>query len=591
MFPAFDVATVRTAEEQLLAAQDSEDQLMQLAASAVADVAAIMLAEYAHSLADGDVLILVGPGGNGGDGLYAGASLALRGLEVSALIVGDDGAAHERALATFRTAGGTVLDADCNPRQEAFEHTLIVDAIAGLASARGLNAKARDVMDVVRFAHRPVLAVDMPTGVDATTGECAENHVVADVTVTFGGLKPGHLVAPECGEILIADLRLPGSEESFLQKLTAEEFHSLVGHYSHLPTVDAPYDWSNLTSGRSGATELPVWFQFTRETYTTIHGVEPGIRDDKYTGGVVTIAAGSKAYPGAGVLAVAGAVRATCAMVRAITDRSEDIIARFPEVVLSPSLTDAGRTQAICLGSGRGTDDAAREELNFALSQPVPLVLDADALTLLSEDSTLRKALSERGTPAVITPHTGEFERLYTAVFGNTDGTALLERVRRLAAELQVTVLLKGRITIICGPDGYVTTHNAGNSFAATPGSGDVLAGLVGAFVAKLHADDLTRAAGYSLSLDRDYSPTFEDLEHARLAAVTAATFEAVHVHAQAAALAANTPDGQGPVSALGIAEALPRAIARINTQVRTARHRHGFPPHHQQNQVSHDHE
>lgn len=585
MFPAYSVEDIRRAESELLRAEESEDQLMQVAASAVADVAAVMHAAHSPRLSsNGDVLILVGPGGNGGDGLYAGAALALRGLSVSALLVADDRTAHPRALDTFRAAGGTVLSPDDNPRLAALEHTLIIDAIAGLGSARPLGTAAHDVMKTAAFTTQPILAIDMPTGIDADSGERAERYVTADVTVTFGGLKTGQLVAPECGEILIADLALPGTERGFgsiLAGTSGTDFQP-QGLFEYLPTIQAPFDWSHLTNtlpsapGKNIFSAAPFCIVSTRETYTSINGVEPGIRDDKYTGGVTTVVAGSDTYPGAGVLAVAGAVRATAAMVRAVSSQPEHVIQRFPEVVLHRSLADAGRAQALVIGPGRGTDEAARKELELALGQPVPIVVDADALTLLAEYADLRELLAQRGTPAVLTPHAGEFARLYDAVFGqaagaddadDTDDTvSLAQRIRRLAAQLGVVVVYKGRITCVCSPDGFFVASNAGTSFAATPGSGDVLAGLIGAFVAQLHADDLARAQSYSLYTEEPAEFSITDLDSARSSAVSAAVSKAVDVHAYAAAVAATTPDGMGPTSALRIAEAIPQAIAKINS-------------------------
>ncbi|QNE90383.1 NAD(P)H-hydrate epimerase [Corynebacterium incognita] len=579
MFPAYSVEDIRRAEAALLRAEESEDQLMQVAASAVADVARVMHAAHSPRLpSNGDVLILAGPGGNGGDGLYAGAALALRGLSVSALLVADDGTAHPRALDTFRAAGGTVLSPDDNPRLAALEHALIIDAIAGLGSARPLGPAAHDVMKAAAFTAQPILAIDMPTGIDADSGERAERYVTADVTVTFGGLKTGQLVAPECGEILIADLSLPGTERGFgsiLAGACGTDFEPL-GLFGYLPTIQAPFDWSLLTNtlppapGKDIFSDAPFCIVSTRETYTSIKGVEPGLRDDKYTGGVTTVMAGSDTYPGAGVLAVAGAVRATAAMVRAVSSQPELVVQRFPEVVLHRSLVDAGRAQALVIGPGRGTDDAARKELELALGQPVPIVVDADALTLLAEYADLRELLAQRGTPAVLTPHAGEFARLYDAVFGEAAGAddtvSLAQRIRRLATQLGVVLVYKGRITCVCSPDGFFVASNAGTSFAATPGSGDVLTGLIGAFVAQLHADDLARAQSYSLYMEELPEFSVTDLDSARSSAVSAAVSKAVDVHAYAAAVAATTPDGMGPTSALRIAEAIPQAIAKINS-------------------------
>jgi hydroxyethylthiazole kinase-like uncharacterized protein yjeF len=203
----------------------------------------------------------------------------------------------------------------------------------------------------------------------------------------------------------------------------------------------------------------------------------PGPADDKYSQGVVGIAAGSATYPGAAVLATGAAALATSGMVRFAGSAMETVRAYWPEIVAADTVDAAGRTQAWTVGPGIGTDDAGRETLAAVLDRDVPTCIDADGITLLAQHSGLRHAV--RGKPIVLTPHAGEFARIAGEV-----GPDRIAATRRAAAELGVTVLLKGNATVVADPDGRTLVHPSDNSWAATAGSGDVLSGLIGALLA-----------------------------------------------------------------------------------------------------------
>jgi hydroxyethylthiazole kinase-like uncharacterized protein yjeF len=203
----------------------------------------------------------------------------------------------------------------------------------------------------------------------------------------------------------------------------------------------------------------------------------PGPGDDKYTQGVVGIAAGSATYPGAAVLATGAAALATSGMVRFAGSAARGVRDRWPEVVATGSVEDAGRVQAWAVGPGIGTDDAGRAVLAATIACEVPLCVDADAVTLLAAHADLRAAV--RARPVVITPHDREFARVAGEVGADRIGAA-----RRAAADLGVTVLLKGNATVVAAPDGRVLVHPASSSWAATAGSGDVLTGMTGALLA-----------------------------------------------------------------------------------------------------------
>lgn len=524
MRPAYTVATVRAAEKHLLEQQSHEDQLMKLAAAAVAEAATSMLAAH-----PGAVVILAGPGGNGGDGLFAGALLAERGITVHALVPEKH---HEAALEAFLAAGATVL-----PPMSALPTgtALLIDAIAGLGSARGLTGAALSLYREATATSVPVVAVDMPTGVDADTGVVAADAVEANVTVTFGSPRLGHALAAECGQVVVSDLFLPGAP-SFAEALA--ELDNPAAFIAHEPTVPTPWEWL------PGELDLPGG-RLTRPWPVGCTGPmtdpTPAARSDKYSGGVVALAAGSEAYPGAGILCATAAVRATPSMVRFIGDNT--ITALLPELVCHPDVVSAGRAQAWVVGPGRGTDSAAASELRKVLAQGLPTVIDADALTLLARNTSLRRTVTDHPL-TILTPHEGEFTRLYEATFGSSPdaATGWSRALRELAEELNSIILLKGRLTRVTAPGQPQYSFNSGHSYAATPGSGDVLSGILGAVMAQLSA---TAPAA---------SPT----------EVIAEVLHAGAIHAHAAAIAAETPDGFAPCSSSQIAAAIPQAIARL---------------------------
>lgn len=315
-----------------------------------------------------------------------------------------------------------VLPADCD---------LVVDAVVGLGGRGPLRPAAAAAFAAV--AGVPVLAVDLPSGIDPDTGLVHDPSVTAAVTVTFGAPRLAHLLAaPACGRLDVVDIGL------------------------ELP----PAEVSALTDDEVGAL-WPV----------------PGPHDDKYTQGVVGILAGSDRYPGAAVLCTGGAVAATSGMTRYVGTAGAQVIGHRPEVVQAGTFDDAGTVQAWVIGPGLGTDAAAELLVERVLATDVPVLVDADGLTVLARRPDL---LASRTAPTLLTPHAGEFARLAGAPVGDDR----LAAVRGLAAALGVTVLLKGRITLVADPDGQVLGNDAGTSWAATAGAGDVLSGIAGALLA-----------------------------------------------------------------------------------------------------------
>lgn len=426
---------------------------MQRAAFGVAVQAADLLAQHAGRVATGRVALLVGAGNNGGDALWAGKFLRNRGVGVTAVLLKPD-KAHPEGLRALRRAGGRVVSLDDAPAVlEAAD--LVIDGIVGL-SARG--PLREDAASLLEHLSAPVLAVDLPSGVDPDLGTVSGPAITATRTVTFGARKPVHVLNPErCGEVVLVDIGLlPELGDPDLQQLDA---------------VDVGAAW-------------PV----------------PGPPDNKYSQGVTGVAAGSATYPGAAVLATGSAVLATSGMVRYAGPAADVVRARWPEVIATGSVTDAGRVQAWVVGPGIGTGQEGRAVLRHVLSAGVPVCADADATTLLSRYPEVLDA-RDPGTPLVLTPHAGEFERLT----GAPPGEDRVGAVKAAARRFDAVVLLKGNTTLIAAPDGRVLANVARGSWLATAGSGDVLSGLVGSLLASgLDPWLAAGAAAYAHSLAAD---------------------------------------------------------------------------------------
>ncbi len=299
-----------------------------------------------------------------------------------------------------------------------------MDGIVGIGGRGGLRDDA--VAALRQLAGIPVVAVDTPSGVDVDTGEITGQHVTADVTVTFGTHKAAHLVDPAaraCGVVHLVDLGLdlPPAPVTALQAADVARL---------LPRPD------------------PV--------------------AHKYTRGVVGVRAGSAAYPGAALLSVAGADTGLVGMVRYVGDDAvaDTVRQHHPQVV------GAGRVQAWVVGSGSG--DGAAHHLAEALDDGVPVVVDADALALVTGPLPV---------PAVLTPHAGELARMLGVDRADVEARQL-EHARRAAEQYAATVLLKGRRSLAVDPDGRARVTTTGTPWLATAGAGDVLGGLVGALLA-----------------------------------------------------------------------------------------------------------
>ncbi|WP_019818534.1 NAD(P)H-hydrate dehydratase [Saccharomonospora saliphila] len=426
-------AHVRAAEERLLRVTP-ERALMRRAAYGVSVHAADLLSEHAGRVSGTRVVLVVGAGNNGGDALWAGFFLRRRGVAVAAVLLNPD-KAHAEGLAAFRRAGGRVLDAADTDAVSAFLDgaDVVVDGVVGISARGSLRPDAAAVFEQVSA---PVLAVDLPSGVDPDTGAVDGPAVRATRTVTFGAHKPVHVLAPQwCGDVLLVDIGLDGE----------------LGE-PDLCVLDVA----------DVATAWPL----------------PGPADNKYSQGVTGVAAGSSTYPGAAVLATAAAVRATAGMVRYAGPAADVVRSHWPEVVATGSIFDAGRVQAWVVGPGIGTGAEGRDVLTHALGQGVPVCADADALTIIAARPEVLDA-RDPATPLVLTPHDGEFERLT----GAAPGADRVGAVREAARRFHAVVLLKGHCTVVADPGGRVLVNRSRGAWLATAGSGDVLSGLLGALL------------------------------------------------------------------------------------------------------------
>lgn len=457
---AYDVAAVRAAEAAAIN-EVGDHELMQRAAAGLAAMARQVLADAGCGVVGSRVELLVGSGNNGGDALYAGAILARRGVRVEAVQVFER--CHEAGLAALRAAGGRVLrvtgEADL-PRatQSVRDADIVIDGILGIGGRGALPEPAATLVRAADSGNPFRIAVDVPSGVDADTGEIADTEAVfsADLTVTFGCLKPGLVTAPgrdHAGAVEVVD----------------------IGITTYLPPVPI----------------VRVLQHSDLAQYVAL----PGPSDHKYSRGVVGLVAGSAKYPGAGLLAVSGARRSGVGMVR-FADRGDGVadmvIRAYPDVVLQhePPGEDP-RVTSWVVGPGLGSSRADERWLLRVLAADVPVVVDAEALRLYVSSGDVREQVAsriERGSLTVLTPHAGEF----AAMFPDLAKDGRVSAARRAAEQTGCLLVLKGSGTVVAGQRGAAYLDPIAAHELATAGSGDVLSGLIGGFLAHRAAKQRT---------------------------------------------------------------------------------------------------
>jgi ADP-dependent NAD(P)H-hydrate dehydratase / NAD(P)H-hydrate epimerase len=469
----YSVDAIRAAEAPLLASLP-DGALMRRAAFGLATSIIGELIVRTGGVAGRRVCAVVGSGDNGGDALWAATFVRRRGAAAEAILLSPD-RTHREGLDAFRKVGGRVVER-VSPATD-----LVLDGVVGISGSGPLRPAAAEIFGTVDEANIPVVAVDTTSGIEVATGAITGPAVHAALTVTFGGLKPVHALA-DCGRVELIDIGL-----------------------------DLPHtDIQSLEAGDVAA-RWPV----------------PGPHDDKYTQGVTGVMAGSSTYPGAAVLCTGAAVAATSGMVRYAGSAHSEVLANWPEVIASPAPAAAGRVQAWVVGPGLGTDSVGAAALWFALETELPVLVDADGLTILAAHPDL---VANRTAPTLLTPHAGEFARLA----GAPPGDDRVGATRKLSDALGATVLLKGNVTVIADPGGPVYLNPAGQSWAATAGSGDTLSGIIGALLASGLAPAEAAAAG-------------------------------AFVHAHAAALSAADPGpGEAPTSASRIVPHIRAALAAL---------------------------
>ncbi len=449
MIHAYSVDTIRQVE-RLAIARDGDATLMRRAATALANEIATRLPS---PLPGKRAVLLVGSGNNGGDALFAGAFLRRRGLVVTAVVTDVDKAHLAGMAALLRARGRIVTAGDAAVPGLIARADVVVDGLVGLSARPPLRPPADHLVGLANAADALRVAVDLPSGVEPDTGIVRGIAFLADVTVTFGGIKTGLLIADaQTGTIVCDPIGMEMSDRG-----------------------------PDLVAMTDGAVDrlLPA----------------PAPDADKFSGGLLGIAAGSPGYPGAAVLCTGGAVRTRPGMVRYAGAQATAVLARWPEVVAAAEPRQAGQVQAWVVGPGMGTDDAAAARLAWVLDQDVPVLVDADGLTLLASRHALLGRRRRSGRETLLTPHGREFAR----VFPGIDLADRLGAVRSAADVSGATVLLKGHRTVVASPDGAATVNLSGTPWLATAGSGDVLSGVIGSLLAAGLPPLIAAAAGAHL--------------------------------------------------------------------------------------------
>ena len=423
--------------------------LMENAGRAVADRVA--------TLPGRRVAVLAGPGNNGGDGFVAARLLAERGYTVRVSLVGDRSKLNgDAARAAGRWTGPTD---QATPAQLA-DCDLIVDALFGAGLNREVAGGPRAMIEAMNAAMAPVVAVDLPSGINGNSGAVMGMAVEATLTVTFFRRKPGHLLLPgrtHCGAIHVADIGIPAR---VLTEIRPRTF------------ANDPAQWGG---------------QFP----------QPKVDGHKYSRGHVVVVSGGISATGAARLAARAALRAGAGLVTIASPREALSVNAATSLAVMVRPVDGAseldeflrdeRRNAVVLGPGGGVGQPMREQAAVALGSQASVVLDADALTSFSGDLAGLVALIGKpgGCGVVLTPHQREFARLFNAIDEDSKVTGKLQKARLAAQSSGAIILLKGADTVVAAPDGRAAIADNAPSYLATAGAGDVLAGLVAGLLAQ----------------------------------------------------------------------------------------------------------
>jgi len=424
--------------------------LMEHAGRAVADAVA------RHPLGT-RVIVVAGPGNNGGDGFIAARVLAERGYPVRMLLLGDGSALRGDAAQAARLWGRPIEPATPEAVARA---GVIVDALFGAGLNRPVDGEARAMIEAMNASGAPIVAVDLPSGINGATGAVMGAAVKARESVTFFRRKPGHVLLPgrlHAGKVRVADIGIP---ESVLGSVRPRTF------------ANGPDLWLRA---------FPV----------------PRIDGHKYSRGHAVVVSGGIAFTGAARLAARAALRAGAGLVTLASPREAlavNAAASLAVMVrpvdgaaeLSALLADA-RLNTVVLGPGGGVGAAMRDQVAVALDGKRAVVLDADALTSFADDpAALFAAIAAHpDRPVVLTPHQGEFGRLFKSVLQLPENSSKIDAARAAAQAAGAVVLLKGPDTVIAAPDGRAAINENAPAWLATAGAGDVLAGLIAGLLAQ----------------------------------------------------------------------------------------------------------
>lgn len=423
--------------------------LMENAGTAVADVAVRRWRDARR------ILILAGPGNNGGDGFVAAGRLAETGRDVTVALLGDRAALKgDAAAAAARWTGRTVELAEAP-----FEWSeVVIDALFGAGLSRPLDGRTATAVKAANACGKPILAVDVPTGLDGATGRTVgEFCVKADETVTFVRLKPGHVLMPGralSGRLNVADIGTPAGA------LAAARVAA---------TLNRPVLW--------------------RAAFP-----EPSLEGHKYSRGHVAVWSGPPLAGGASRLAATAALRAGAGAVTLVGPRPalELHAAHVTAIMLREAEGKGGWSKFLAdrrvgtwlFGPGAGVDEAACAALDEGFSAGGRAVLDADVFSIFADrPEELGAAIEDGDVEAVITPHEGEFSRLMGARAAGA--ASKLERALAAAAMIGATVVLKGPDTVVAAPDGRAAIADNAPPYLATAGAGDVLAGICAGLLAQ----------------------------------------------------------------------------------------------------------
>jgi hydroxyethylthiazole kinase-like uncharacterized protein yjeF len=420
--------------------------LMENAGSAVAE-------EVSRRFPDArNVTVLCGPGNNGGDGFVASRLLQEKGYTVRLGLLGDVSRLLGDAAAMAKRWNGAIeaLSGDLLEGAE-----IIVDGLFGAGLARDIEGEAAKLIEAVNNSAIPVIAIDVPSGIDGTTGAVRGVAIDALATVTFVRLKPGHLLYPGrsyCGDTILTDIGIPAS---VLDTIGPKTF------------ANEPELWLD---------DFP-WPEATGHKYRRGHSVV--VSGPLWSTGAARLSARGALRAGSGLVTVASpadalavnAAQLTAIMVRPCEDAE----------ALSLTLEDE-RKNAVVIGPGAGIGERLKSMVLASLRSKAAIVLDADALTSFADDgTTLFKAIAIRTAAVILTPHEGEFGLL----FGKTSAASKLDAAREAASRSGATILLKGPDTVVAAPDGRASINATSSPFLATAGSGDVLAGIIGGLLAQ----------------------------------------------------------------------------------------------------------